>query len=109
MRPTGRRLLAAVAIGGAAIVTNPAAAQKRYDPGASDTEIRIGNIVPYSGPASAYGVVGKTIAAYFNKVNAEGSPATRARAISTLSICCATIRTARLPFFIRTTISVKTT
>ena len=73
MRPSGRRLLAAVAIGGAAILTDPTAAQKRYDPGASDTEIRIGNIVPYSGPASAYGVVGKTIAAYFNKVNAEGS------------------------------------
>src|SRR5262249_58075436 len=47
-------------------------AQKKYDPGASDTEIKIGNINPYSGPASAYGVIGKTIAAYFNKVNAEG-------------------------------------
>jgi branched-chain amino acid transport system substrate-binding protein len=47
-------------------------AQQRYDPGASDTEIKIGNIVPYSGPASAYSVYGKTIAAYFNKVNAEG-------------------------------------
>src|SRR5215468_1119614 len=52
--------------------TNPAAAQKRYDPGASDTEIKIGNIMPYSGPASAYGVVGKAEAAYFNKINAEG-------------------------------------
>jgi branched-chain amino acid transport system substrate-binding protein len=39
-----------------------------YSPDASDTEIKIGNIVPYSGPASAYGVIGKTIAAYFNKV-----------------------------------------
>src|SRR4051812_12923595 len=47
-------------------------AQKKYDPGASDTEIRIGNIMPYSGPASSYGVIGKTQAAYFNKVNAEG-------------------------------------
>src|SRR5215468_1077116 len=52
--------------------TNPAAAQKRYDPGASDTEIKIGNIMPYSGPASAYGVIGKTEAAYFSKINAEG-------------------------------------
>ena len=41
-------------------------------PGATDTEIKIGNINPYSGPASAYGVIGKTIAAYFKKVNAEG-------------------------------------
>jgi ABC-type branched-subunit amino acid transport system substrate-binding protein len=49
-----------------------AVAQKRYDPGASDTEIRIGNIVPYSGPASAIGVIGKTEAAYFKKINAEG-------------------------------------
>jgi ABC-type branched-subunit amino acid transport system substrate-binding protein len=49
-----------------------AIAQKRYDLGASDTEIRIGNIVPYSGPASAIGVIGKTEAAYFKKINAEG-------------------------------------
>ena len=50
----------------------PVSAQKKYDPGASDTEIKIGNINPYSGPASAYGTIGKTIGAYFNKVNAEG-------------------------------------
>jgi branched-chain amino acid transport system substrate-binding protein len=49
-----------------------AMAQKRYDPGATDTEIRIGNIMPYSGPASAWGVIGKTEAAYFKKINAEG-------------------------------------
>src|SRR3981189_3933904 len=49
-----------------------AQAQKRYDPGASDTEIKIGNIMPYSGPASAYGTIGKAQAAYFNKINAEG-------------------------------------
>jgi branched-chain amino acid transport system substrate-binding protein len=49
-----------------------ALAQKAYDTGASDTEIKIGNIMPYSGPASAYGVIGKTEAAYFNKINAEG-------------------------------------
>src|SRR5262249_59299923 len=59
-------------LAGAALAAFPAAAQKKYDPGASDTEIKIGNINPYSGPASAYGVIGKTIAAYFNKVNAEG-------------------------------------
>lgn len=49
-----------------------AIAQKKYDPGATDTEIKIGNIMPYSGPASAYGVIGKTEAAYFKKINAEG-------------------------------------
>jgi branched-chain amino acid transport system substrate-binding protein len=47
-------------------------AQKKYDIGATDTEIKIGNIMPYSGPASAYGVIGKTEQAYFNKINAEG-------------------------------------
>ena len=59
----------------AAIATfacSAAFAQKKYDSGATDTEIRIGNIMPYSGPASAYGVIGKTEAAYFNKINAEG-------------------------------------
>jgi ABC-type branched-subunit amino acid transport system substrate-binding protein len=49
-----------------------AIAQKIYDTGATDTEIKIGNIMPYSGPASAYGVIGKTEAAYFKKINAEG-------------------------------------
>ncbi|MGA7810221.1 ABC transporter substrate-binding protein [Bradyrhizobium sp.] len=47
-------------------------AQKTYDPGATDTEIKIGNIMPYSGPASAYGTIGKTEAAYFAKLNSEG-------------------------------------
>jgi branched-chain amino acid transport system substrate-binding protein len=47
-------------------------AQKRYDPGATDTDIKIGNIMPYSGPASAYATIGKTEAAYFKKLNAEG-------------------------------------
>jgi branched-chain amino acid transport system substrate-binding protein len=65
-------ITAAAALGLAALTAAPAAAQKKYDPGASDTEIKIGNINPYSGPASAYGTIGKTIAAYFNKINAEG-------------------------------------
>ncbi len=63
-----RFALAALAILVAAL---PATAQK-YDPGASDTEIKIGNIMPYSGPASAYGTIGKTIAAYMRMVNEEG-------------------------------------
>ena len=50
----------------------PAAAAKQYDEGASDTEIKIGNINPYSGPASAYGTIGKAIAAYFKMVNDNG-------------------------------------
>ena len=49
-----------------------ALAQKKYDTGATDTEIKIGNIMPYSGPASAYGVIGKTEEAYFKKINAAG-------------------------------------
>ena len=65
-------LVAAALLGGAALAASPAAAQKKYDPGATDTEIKIGNTNPYSGPASAYGVIGKTIAAYFTKINAEG-------------------------------------
>jgi branched-chain amino acid transport system substrate-binding protein len=55
-----------------AAISTGALAQKKYDIGATDTEIKIGNIMPYSGPASAYGVIGKTEAAYFNKINAEG-------------------------------------
>src|SRR4029077_10777137 len=54
------------------LIASSATAQKRYDPGATDTEIKIGNIMPYSGPASAYATIGKTEAAYFNKLNAEG-------------------------------------
>jgi branched-chain amino acid transport system substrate-binding protein len=61
---------AAVVILGA--TSSGALAQKKYDIGATDTEIKIGNIMPYSGPASAYGVIGSTEAAYFKKINAEG-------------------------------------
>src|ERR1700726_564211 len=56
----------------AALISSTASAQKKYDTGATDTEIKIGNIMPYSGPVSAYGVIGKTEQAYFNKINAEG-------------------------------------
>jgi branched-chain amino acid transport system substrate-binding protein len=47
-------------------------AQGQYGPGVSDTEIRIGNTMPYSGPASAYGVIGKAEAAYFAMINEQG-------------------------------------
>jgi branched-chain amino acid transport system substrate-binding protein len=56
----------------AALATPAALAQKKYDPGASDTEIKVGNTMPYSGPASAYGTIGKAVAAYIKKVNDEG-------------------------------------
>ncbi len=56
----------------AALLPLSAQAQKRYDPGADDKEIKLGNLVPYSGPASAYGTIGKAMAAYFEKVNASG-------------------------------------
>ena len=71
MQLNKRILLASIAAGLVA-VAGPALAQKKYDKGANDTEIKIGNTNPYSGPASAYGTIGKTIDAYFKKVNAEG-------------------------------------
>jgi len=55
-----------------ASLSGAALAQKKYDPGANDKEIKIGGISPYSGPASAYGAIGKAIGAYIDKVNAEG-------------------------------------
>ncbi|WP_024573844.1 MULTISPECIES: ABC transporter substrate-binding protein [unclassified Afipia] len=65
-------LCAAVAAGFLVAATGSAMAQKKYDTGATDTEIKIGNIIPYSGPASAYGVVGKAMEGYFKKINDEG-------------------------------------
>ena len=56
----------------AVAMAGTANAQKKYDPGATDTEIKIGNIMPYSGPASAYATIGKTEAAYFKKINDAG-------------------------------------
>jgi branched-chain amino acid transport system substrate-binding protein len=64
--------IAALATAAVVLMSGAALAQKKYDTGATDTEIKIGNIMPYSGPASAYGVIGKTEQAYFNKINAEG-------------------------------------
>jgi len=68
------RMIVGAALALALLGVDPdgALAQATYDPGASATEIKIGNIMPYSGPASAYGVIGKTEAAYFSKINAEG-------------------------------------
>ena len=67
-----RLCTAALAAVSLAFASDHAFAQQKYDAGANDTEIKIGNIMPYSGPASAYGVIGKTEEAYFRKINAEG-------------------------------------
>jgi len=61
-----------------------ARAEKKYDPGASDTEIKLGQTMPYSGPASAFGTMGKTEAAYFQKINEQGG--IRGRRITLISL-----------------------
>ena len=60
------------AVAAFALTSGSALAQKKYDTGATDTEIKIGNIMPYSGPASAYGVIGKIEEAYFKMINEQG-------------------------------------
>jgi len=69
---TGKFAAASLALALIAASTSIASAQKKYDTGATDTEIKVGNIMPYSGPASAYGIIGRTEAAYFKKINEEG-------------------------------------
>lgn len=69
---TSKVLGLAAALSALLVTSGTALAQKKYDTGASDTEIKIGNIMPYSGPASAYGVIGKVEAAYFNMINEQG-------------------------------------
>jgi branched-chain amino acid transport system substrate-binding protein len=73
MLQISRRLLAGSAFAfGLVLAGTPASAQGKYDSGASDAEIRIGNTNPYSGPASAYGAIGRTIEAFFRKINDDG-------------------------------------
>lgn len=55
-----------------ALSVSAANAQKKYDPGATDTEIKVGQTMPFSGPASAYSSIGKTQAAYFKMINDQG-------------------------------------
>ncbi|MBM3555884.1 MAG: ABC transporter substrate-binding protein [Alphaproteobacteria bacterium] len=64
-------LLATTAVG-LALAASPALAQKKYDTGATDKEIKVGHINPYSGPASAYGTIGKAQTAFFNMINDTG-------------------------------------
>ena len=70
MAQQSRRLLGACVL--ALALVAPAHAQKKYGPGASDTEIKLGQTMPYSGPASAYGAIGKAEVAYFKMVNDQG-------------------------------------
>ncbi|MHC2254413.1 ABC-type branched-subunit amino acid transport system substrate-binding protein [Bradyrhizobium embrapense] len=72
MSATIRLAVLGAALALVATSSSAALAQKKYDTGASDTEIKIGNIMPYSGPASAYGIIGRTEAAYFKKINDAG-------------------------------------
>ena len=65
-------LAAGLLLAATALTPATALAQKKYDPGASDTEIKIGQTMPYSGPASAYGSQGKTTLAYFKMLNSKG-------------------------------------
>jgi branched-chain amino acid transport system substrate-binding protein len=71
-RPTTGRATFMAALIATVAVSGSALAQKKYDTGASDTAIKIGSTMPYSGPASAFGVIGRTAEAYFKKINAEG-------------------------------------
>src|SRR4029079_9818227 len=74
MKKLTRRSVLAAAPGALALagLPLPAFAAGKYDTGASDAEIKIGNTNPYSGPASSYGAIGKTIDAYWKSVNAAG-------------------------------------
>ena len=63
---------ASVALLAWSLTWRPAMGAKKYDPGASDTEIKIGQTMPYSGPASSYATIGRVEAAYFQKINDEG-------------------------------------
>ena len=56
----------------ALLAESTALAEKKYDPGASDTEIKIGQTMPYSGPNSAYGTFGRAQAGYFKMINDRG-------------------------------------
>src|SRR6185437_5461813 len=57
---------------GLCLLVGRASAEDKYGPGVSDSEIKIGNIMPYSGPASAYGIIGKTMSAYVRMINDNG-------------------------------------
>ena len=72
MTPRVTTALAAIALAGILATTAPALAQKKYDIGVTDTEIKVGNTMPYSGPASVYAIIGRTFSAFFKMVNDQG-------------------------------------
>jgi ABC-type branched-subunit amino acid transport system substrate-binding protein len=74
MTESTRRTSLAIGLALAALAAgvSTAEAQNKYDPGANDTEIKLGQTMPYSGPASAYGTIGKAEAAYFQMINDQG-------------------------------------
>jgi branched-chain amino acid transport system substrate-binding protein len=78
-----KKIVLGIALLALAATASPVSAQKHYDPGASDTEIKIGQTMPYSGPASAYGTIGKAESAYFRMINERGG--IRGRKINFLS------------------------
>ena len=83
---TGKLAAASLALALIAASASTASAQKKYDTGATDTEIKVGNIMPYSGPASAYGIIGRTEAACFMTFSrVRSSP----HICSTFTIVCA--------------------
>ena len=61
-----------IAVMFALVVLQPSYAEKKYGPGVTDAEIKIGQTMPYSGPLSAFGTIGRAEAAYFDMVNAQG-------------------------------------
>ncbi len=72
MKTNRRTFLGGVSTAAVLSASGVAFAQKKYDDGATDKEIKIGNTNPYSGPASSYGVIGKCIEAYWKSVNDRG-------------------------------------
>src|SRR5580704_8514049 len=72
MRRISRRSVLAAAPSVLALTAFPARAEKQYGPGVTDTEIKIGNTGPYSGPASSYGTIPKSMAAYYRMINEQG-------------------------------------
>src|SRR5215831_16319387 len=72
MRQITRRSILAAAPAAVALAALPARAEKKYGPGVSDTEIKVGNTCFYSGPASSYGTIGKAETAWFKMLNDQG-------------------------------------
>ena len=97
MKTNRRTFLTGVSTAAVFSGSRVAFAQKKYSDGASDTEIKIGQTMPYSGPASIYNTIGKAEAAYIAKINAEvrGIGQRKGRRVAALSIMCIRISCSR--------------